>query len=153
MGYIIADKRETYFEPPCKHCSSEEKIRIMLKGLCRECIIAEFCRRKGINANLYHRWSKEFLDAGKKWRTSYTVWQTTTDKIKNLCGQAGDWINCGKQTLPTPRWWSGIDLWSTRSYWTLIVYPLSYSNIVSDLSVTTTTSAIANLWITRHLIT
>ena len=28
--------------------------------------IAELCRKEGINQNLYYRWSKEFLEAGKK---------------------------------------------------------------------------------------
>jgi hypothetical protein len=28
--------------------------------------IAELCRREGIVQNLYYRWSKEFLEAGKK---------------------------------------------------------------------------------------
>jgi transposase len=27
---------------------------------------AELCRKEGINQNLYYRWSKEFLEAGKK---------------------------------------------------------------------------------------
>ena len=46
--------------------SAEEKIRIVLEGLRGEDSIAELCRREGINANLYYRWSKEFLEAGKK---------------------------------------------------------------------------------------
>ena len=28
--------------------------------------IAELCRREGISQNLYYRWSKDFLEAGKK---------------------------------------------------------------------------------------
>ena len=28
--------------------------------------MAELCRKEGINQNLYYRWSKEFLEAGKK---------------------------------------------------------------------------------------
>ncbi len=35
--------------------SAEEKIRIVLKGLRGEDSIAELCRRKGINQNLYYR--------------------------------------------------------------------------------------------------
>ena len=46
--------------------SSEEKIRIVLDGLRGESSIAELCRREGINQNLYYRWSKDFLEAGKK---------------------------------------------------------------------------------------
>ena len=46
--------------------SAEEKIRIVIEGLRGEDSIAELCRREGINANVYYRWSKEFMEAGKK---------------------------------------------------------------------------------------
>jgi transposase len=46
--------------------TAEEKIRIVMEGLQRESTIAELCRREGINQNLYYRWSKEFLEAGKR---------------------------------------------------------------------------------------
>jgi len=46
--------------------SVEEKIRIVLEGLRGETAIAELCRREGIVTNLYYRWSKDFLEAGKR---------------------------------------------------------------------------------------
>jgi transposase len=46
--------------------SAEDKIRIVLEGLRGDTSIAELCRRESINQNLYYRWSKEFLQAGKK---------------------------------------------------------------------------------------
>jgi len=46
--------------------SAEEKIRIVLAGLRGEDSIAELCRREGLYQRLYYRWSKEFLEAGKK---------------------------------------------------------------------------------------
>ena len=49
-----------------KQYSAEEKIRIVLEGLRGEDSIAELWRREGIVENLYYRWSKEFLEAGKK---------------------------------------------------------------------------------------
>src|SRR5438034_7694293 len=49
-----------------RHHSAEEKIRIVLEGLRGEDSIAELWRKEGINQNLYYRWSKEFLEAGKK---------------------------------------------------------------------------------------
>src|ERR1700755_2145753 len=49
-----------------RHHSAEEKIRIVLEGRRGEVSIAELCRKEGINQNLYYRWSKEFLEAGKK---------------------------------------------------------------------------------------
>ena len=48
-----------------RHYSAEEKIRVVLEGLRGEDSIAELCRREGINSNVYYRWSKEFLEAGK----------------------------------------------------------------------------------------
>jgi len=49
-----------------RNYSAEEKIRIVLEGLRGEDSIAELCRKEGINQNLYYRWSKEFLEAGKR---------------------------------------------------------------------------------------
>ena len=49
-----------------RHLSSEDKIRIVLEGLRGEDSIAELCRREGIVQNLYYRWSKDFLEAGKE---------------------------------------------------------------------------------------
>jgi transposase len=43
----------------------EEKVRIVLEGLRGEQSISELCRREGIAANLYYRWSKDFLEAGR----------------------------------------------------------------------------------------
>ncbi len=46
--------------------SAEDKIRIILEGLRGEETIAALCRKEGINQNLYYKWSKDFLEAGKK---------------------------------------------------------------------------------------
>jgi len=64
--------------------ASEEKIRIVLEGLRGEDSIAELCRREGINQNLYYRWSKEFLEAGKKQLAGDTVREATSDEVKEL---------------------------------------------------------------------
>ena len=48
-----------------KKYSSEEKIRIVLEGLRGEMSIAELCRKEGIHENVYYKWSKDFLEAGK----------------------------------------------------------------------------------------
>ena len=49
-----------------KKYSAEEKIRIVLEGLRGEESVAELCRREGLHQNVYYRWSKEFLEAGKQ---------------------------------------------------------------------------------------
>jgi len=68
--------------------SAEEKIRIVLEGLRGEDSIAELCRREGINQNLYYRWSKDFLEAGKKRLSGDTTREANTDEVKELRSQA-----------------------------------------------------------------
>ena len=68
--------------------SSEEKIRIVLAGLRGEDSIAELCRREGIHQNLYYRWSKEFLEAGKKRLAGDTAREATSDEVKGLRREA-----------------------------------------------------------------
>ena len=72
-----------------KRHSSEEKIRIVLSGLRGEDSIAELCRREGIVQNLYYRWSKEFLEAGKKRLAGDTARAATSDEVKDLRREAG----------------------------------------------------------------
>ena len=67
-----------------RHYSAEEKIRIVLEGLRGEDSIAELCRREGINSNVYYRWSKEFLEAGKKRLSGDTAREATSDEVKQL---------------------------------------------------------------------
>ena len=69
--------------------SAEEKIRIVLSGLRGEDRIAELCRREGIVQNLYYRWSKEFLEAGKKRLAGDTARAATSDEVKELRREAG----------------------------------------------------------------
>ena len=64
--------------------NTEEKIRIVLEGLRGEESIAELCRREGINTNLYYRWSKDFLEAGKKRLAGDTAREATSDEVKQL---------------------------------------------------------------------
>ena len=67
-----------------RHYSAEEKIRIVLQGLRDEGSIAELCQKERINQNLYYRWSKEFLEAGKRRLAGNVVREATTDEVKNL---------------------------------------------------------------------
>jgi transposase len=68
--------------------SAEEKIRIVLDGLRGEDSIAELCRKEGIAQNLYYRWSKEFLEAGKKRLAGDTAREATSDEVKTLRAEA-----------------------------------------------------------------
>src|SRR5438477_8338347 len=69
-----------------RHHSAEEKIRIVLEGLRGEDSIAGLCRREGIVQNLYYRWSKEFLEAGKKRLAGDTARAATSDEESRPCG-------------------------------------------------------------------
>lgn len=69
-----------------KHYSSEEKIRIVLDGLRGEDSIAELCRREGI----YCKWSKDFMEAGKKRLAGDTARAANIDEVKELHREAKD---------------------------------------------------------------
>jgi len=68
----------------CRKYSAEEKIRIVLQGLRGEDSIAELCRREGLNQNVYYRWSKEFLEAGKQRCSGNTQREATSDEVVEL---------------------------------------------------------------------
>jgi transposase len=67
-----------------KKYTAEEKISIVLDGLRGEESIAAICRREGINPNLYYRWSKEFLESGKKRLLGDTRREATSIEVKEL---------------------------------------------------------------------
>jgi transposase len=77
---IIRDiKRKTR-----KRYNSKEKIRIVLEGLRGESTVAELCRKEGINPNVYYKWNKEFLVAGKKRLEGDTVREATNKEVNDL---------------------------------------------------------------------
>lgn len=64
--------------------TAEEKIRIVLEGLQGEQSVAEICRREGLNPNIYYRWSKEFLEAGKKRLAGDTTREATAPEVQSI---------------------------------------------------------------------
>ena len=64
--------------------NAEEKIRIVLEGLRGEASVAELCRREGINPNMYYKWSKEFLEAGKTRLTGDSQRQATSSEVDDI---------------------------------------------------------------------
>ena len=64
--------------------SSEEKIHIVLEGLKGEESIAGICRREGIVPALYYRWSKDFLEAGKRRLSGDTLREANTTEVTEL---------------------------------------------------------------------
>ena len=76
---VIHIRRETR-----RKYNAEEKIRIVLEGLRGEASIADLCRREGINPNLYYKWSKEFLEAGKARLLGDTQRQASSNEVDDL---------------------------------------------------------------------
>ena len=64
--------------------NSEEKIRIILEGLKGEDSIAAICRREGISPGLYYKWSKAFLQAGKRRLKGDTIREANSDEVSEL---------------------------------------------------------------------
>ena len=64
--------------------SSEEKIRIVIDGMRGEVSIAELCRKEGIAQNLYYRWSKDFMESGKKRLSGDTMREANTSEVQAL---------------------------------------------------------------------
>lgn len=64
--------------------TAEDKIRIILEGLKGEDSIASICRREGIAASQYYKWSKDFLEAGKKRLLGDTVREAGSDEVTDL---------------------------------------------------------------------
>ena len=71
-----------------KQYGAEEKIRIVLEGLRGEDSIAELCRREGIAQGVYYKWSKNFLEAGKRRLTGDTDRAANTYEVRNLRREA-----------------------------------------------------------------
>ena len=64
--------------------TAEEKIKIVLEGMRGEDTIAAICRKHGIHANNYFKWSKEFIEAGKRRLSGDTLREATRDEVTEL---------------------------------------------------------------------
>ena len=73
-----------------KQYGAEEKIRIVLEGLRGEDSIAELCRREGIAQGVYYKWSKDFMEAGKRRLAGDTSRAANSDEVRDLRREARD---------------------------------------------------------------
>ena len=64
--------------------TAEEKIRIVLDGLRGEASINDHCRKEGIHPTMYYKWSKAFLEAGKRQLNGDTIREAGSDEVKEL---------------------------------------------------------------------
>ena len=70
--------------------SADEKIRVVLEGLRGETPISEICRREGIAASVYYKWSKSFLEAGKNGLTRAILRDATGEEVRGLKHENSD---------------------------------------------------------------
>jgi transposase len=64
--------------------SADEKIKIVLEALRGEDTITAICRKYNIHANNYFKWSKEFIEAGKRRLSGDTLREATRDEVTDL---------------------------------------------------------------------
>jgi len=64
--------------------TSEQKVLIVMEGIRGETSIAELCRKHGIAEPTYYKWSKEFIEAGKKRLSGDIVREATSDEVAQL---------------------------------------------------------------------
>jgi transposase len=64
--------------------TAEEKIRIVLEGLRGEAGITDLCRKEGIHPTMSYKWSKGFLEAGKRQLNGDTIREAGSDEVKEL---------------------------------------------------------------------
>jgi transposase len=64
--------------------NSEEKIRIIIEGLRGEDSIANICRKEGIVPGIYYKWSKAFLEAGKRQLNGDTIREASSNEVSDL---------------------------------------------------------------------
>jgi len=83
--------------------SPEDKIRIVLEVLRGEDSIAAICRREGIHANLYYKWSKDFLEAGKKRLQGDTVREANSVEVNEMRQENGQLKELVAELLLTNR--------------------------------------------------
>ena len=64
--------------------TAEEKIRIVLEGLRGEESITDLCRKEGIHPTMYYKWSKSFLESGKRQLSGDTIREASSNEVKEL---------------------------------------------------------------------
>jgi transposase len=64
--------------------NSEEKIRIILEGLRGEDSIANISRKEGIAPSIYYKWSKSFLEAGKRQLNGDTIREASSSEVSDI---------------------------------------------------------------------
>ena len=64
--------------------SPDEMIRIVMEGIRGDEPVSAFCRREGINANIYYKWPKDFMEAGKNRLKGNETHDATRSEVQDL---------------------------------------------------------------------
>lgn len=81
-SYIKEIKRKTR-----SRFSVEEKIRIIMMGMRGEGKVSEICRQFGIAEGLYYKWSKDFMEAGKRRLSGDMLREANGTEVRQLRAQ------------------------------------------------------------------
>ena len=66
----------------------EEKVRIVIEGIRGEMAVSALCRREGIRSNVYYKWLKDFMEAGKARLEGDTVRDANRSEVEALKREA-----------------------------------------------------------------
>ncbi len=64
--------------------SPDEKIRIVMEGIRGDDPVSVLCRREGISANIYYKWLKDFMEAGKNRLKGNETRDATRGEVQEL---------------------------------------------------------------------
>lgn len=64
--------------------TAEEKIRVILEGLRGEESLTDLCRKERIHPTMYYKWSKSFLEAGKRQLNGDTIREASSNEVKEI---------------------------------------------------------------------
>lgn len=79
-GQFIKDIRRS----TAKSYTCEQKILIVMEGMRAELSVAELCRKHGISQPTYYKWTKDFVEAGKKRLSGDELREATSDEVREI---------------------------------------------------------------------
>jgi len=89
VGYTQADRNVQELIQRAKRVTRrrftpEEKVRIVVEGIRGEIPVSALCRREGIRSNVYYKWLKDFMEAGKARLEGDTLREANRTEVEGL---------------------------------------------------------------------
>ncbi len=66
MSANVQDPQATLGRSDPQSWSADQKMKIVLEGLCGHRPVAQICREVGISTSRYYQWRNQFLEAGRR---------------------------------------------------------------------------------------